>query len=84
MWGLGAGRLANGLVFSPEARPSIAGLRPNGAVVNSQGWSAAEPLDNVRSINPSPEGAAVTVAPSGLFIFVADVPGVPLRSTPGY
>jgi hypothetical protein len=36
-------------------------ISPNGAAVNSQGWSAAEPLENSEHNSSSPEGAAVPI-----------------------
>src|SRR5438270_13523280 len=44
----------------------MACLSPSGAAVNSQGWSAAQPLDHETGRDRSPGGATVTTAPLGL------------------
>jgi hypothetical protein len=61
-------------------------FRPGGAVVNSRGWSAAEPLEDGESHGVSPNGANEwrPVAPLGLDAIGIIKPGVALRSTPGY
>jgi glutamate-ammonia-ligase adenylyltransferase len=57
-------------------------ISPKGAAVNSQGWSAAEPLERVPAIHEAPKGRPNpiaphgTVAPSGLSSVEVKIPGV--------